>query len=51
MSKKSRFIITLTNASNSFKVYTIVTAYDEDTAMEIALKRYEGLQVYDTALV
>ena len=50
MSKKSLFRITLTNASNGFTLTTLVWAYDEDYAMELALRNYEGLQVYDVEL-
>ena len=50
MSKKIAFRVVLTNATADFKVYTIVTAYDEDTALDIALSHYEGLEVYDVDL-
>lgn len=50
MAKKTLFRITLTNANNGFTLTTLVWAYDEDYAMTVALKRYEGLQVYDVEL-
>ena len=55
MSKKfaPRFItfkVTLATPSG-VKVYTIVKAADEDTAMDIALRKYEGMEVYDTEVV
>lgn len=48
---KSLFRITLTNASNGFTLTTLVWAYDEDYAMEVALRKYEGLEVYDTEVL
>jgi hypothetical protein len=36
---------------NGIKVYTIVKAADEDAAMDYALRKYEGLEVYDTEVV
>lgn len=55
MSKKfaPRFItfkVTLISASG-VKVYTIVKAADEDKAMDFALRRYEGMEVYDTEVL
>ena len=48
-----RFVITLTNAANTFKVYTTVYARSEDEAMDIALRRYneQELEVYDTEVL
>lgn len=55
MSKKfaPRFItfkVTLISASG-VKVYTIVKAADEDKAMDFALRRYNGMEVYDTEVL
>lgn len=55
MSKKfaPRFItfkVTLATPSG-VKVYTIVKATDEDKAMDFALRRYEGMEVYDTEVL
>lgn len=54
MSKHSpRFLtfkVTLATPSG-IKVYTIVRAADEDTAMDFALRKYEGLEVYDTEVI
>lgn len=33
------------------KVYTIVKAADEDAAMDFALRKYEGMEVYDTEVL
>jgi hypothetical protein len=44
------FKVTLVTPSG-VKVYTIVRAYDEDNAMDIALRDREGMEVYDTELV
>ena len=44
------FKVTLTTP-NGTKVYSIVKSYTEDKAMDIALSRYEGLEVYDTELL
>lgn len=54
MSKKftPRFIFKVTLATpNGIKVYTIIKATDEDTAMDIALRKYEGLEVYETEVI
>lgn len=48
--KKTLFRIVLTNATNGFTLTSLVWAYDEDTAMDIALRQYEGLQVFDVQL-
>lgn len=55
MSKKfaPRFItfkVTLISESG-VKVYTIVKAADEDKAMDFALRRYAGMEVYDTEVL
>jgi hypothetical protein len=54
MSKHSpRFLtfkVTLVSP-NGVKVYTIVLAADEDTAMDYALRKYEGMEVYDTEVI
>ena len=55
MSKKfaPRFVtfkVTLASPSG-VKVYTIVKAADEDKAMDIALRNYEGMEVYDTEVI
>ena len=54
MSKNtSRFLtfkVTLATKSG-VKVYTIVTATDEDKAMDFALRKHEGMEVYDTEVV
>lgn len=44
------FKVTLATPSG-IKVYTIVKAADEDAAMDYALRKYEGLEVYDTEMV
>ena len=44
------FKVTLATPSG-IKVYTIVRAADEDTAMDAALRKYEGLEVYDTEVI
>jgi hypothetical protein len=47
-----RFTFKVTLATpNGIKVYTIVKAADEDAAMDFALRKYEGLEVYDTEVV
>jgi len=49
MKKNIPFRITLTNTENTFKFFCIVWAEDEDTAMDIALRKYKNqeLQVFD----
>ena len=47
---KSLFRITLTNATNGFTLTTLVWAYDEDYAMTVALRRYEGMKVWNVEL-
>ena len=49
-SKQTLFRVTLTNASNGFTLTSLVWAYTEDYAMEVALRNYEGLQVYNVEL-
>lgn len=46
------FNIVLTNATNSFHFTCQVWARNEDTAMDIALRRYkeQELEVYDVVL-
>lgn len=47
-----RFTFKVTLATpQGIKVYTIVKAADEDAAMDFALRKYEGLEVYDTEVV
>lgn len=48
--KKTLFRIVLTNATNGFTLTTLVWAFTEDYAMEVALRRYAGLMVYDVQL-
>ena len=36
---------------NGVKIYTIVRSADEDSAMDFALRKYEGMEVYDTEVV
>ena len=55
MSKHSapRFVtfkVTLASKTG-FKVYTVVRAFNEDKAMDIALSKYEGMEVYDTEVL
>jgi len=44
------FKVTLATPSG-VKVYTIVRAATEDTAMDIALRKYQGMEIYDTEVV
>ena len=46
------FNIVLTNATNSFRFTCQVWARNEDTAMDIALRKYkeQELEVYDVVL-
>lgn len=43
------FKVVLVNPDNrqGFQLITVVHAYNEDKAMEIALRKYAGLEVYD----
>lgn len=56
MAKKSTltlFRITLTPIANpnGCQVFSLVWAKNEDTAMEVALRKYEGMEVYNSEIV
>ena len=49
LSTPTNYKVVLCNPDNrdGYKLYTIVTAYTEDKAMEVALRKYNGFEVYD----